>query len=149
MRDDSKIEEMVLEAKEEAKPISYEDSSPIQSKIVKKINKSVCVEDNVNFELGFVGPHSKHFFTLCFDDILSVELSKIVEDYENEEQHSYILYFTFDKQHKNTTHFKAKLFTMHHPLLGFLIFAPPPYERGKKMDSKLEVKFISSRWRKK
>ena len=126
MRDDAKIEEMVLEAKEEAKPISYEDSSPIQSKNVEKMNKSECVEDSVNFEVGFVGPHSKHFSTLCLDDILSVESSKIVEDCEDEEQESYILYFTLDKQHKNTPHFKAEWFTMLNPLLDFLIFVPPP-----------------------
>ena len=76
-----------------------------------------------------------------------MESLKIVEECEDEEQESYILYFTLDKKHKNTPHFKVELFTMHHSLLGFLIFVPPPYERGKKMDSKFGVKFKSSKWR--
>ena len=113
------------------------------------MNKSECVVDSVNFEVGLVGPHSKHFSTLFLDDILSVESFEIVEEYEDEEQESYILDFTPDKQYKIIPHFKAEYFTMHISLLGSLIFVPPPYERGKKMDAMLGMEFLSSRWRKK
>ena len=85
-RDDANIEDMVLEGKEEIKKISNKDSSPIWSEDVEKVNKSENVVDSVNFEVGLIGPHSKHFSTLYLDDILSVELFKIVEECEDEEK---------------------------------------------------------------
>ncbi|PHT60274.1 hypothetical protein CQW23_02637 [Capsicum baccatum] len=115
----------------------------------EKVNKSEGVVDCVNFEVGLVGPHSKYFSKLCLDDFLFVESFKIVEECEDEEQKFYILDFAPVKQHKNISHLKAEWFTMHIPLLSSLIFIPPPYDRGNKMDAMLGVKFISSRWRKK
>ena len=78
-----------------------------------------------------------------------MESFEIVEECDDEEQESYILDFTLNKQYKNTPHLKAEWFIMDHPLLDSLISVPPPYDRDKKMDAMLEVKFISSRWRKK
>ena len=40
---------------------------------IENLNKSECIVDSVNFEVGLIGPHSKHFSTLCLDDILSVK----------------------------------------------------------------------------
>ena len=54
MRDNSMIEDIVLEAKEETKKISNKDSSPIWSEDVDKVNKSECVVDSVNFEVELV-----------------------------------------------------------------------------------------------
>ena len=134
------------EQTQESQPLNYHLYFETE---IEKLNKSKCVVDSVNFEVGLVGPHSKHFSTLFLDDILSVESFEIVEEYEDEEQESYILDFTSDKQYKNTTYLKDEWFTMHIPLLGSLIFVPPPYERGKKMDAMLGMEFLSSRWRKK
>lgn len=125
MRDDTNIKDLVLEAKQKTKKISNKDSSPIQREDVEKVSKSECVLDSVRFEVELVVRHSKHFSTLCLDDILVVESSKIVKKCEDEDQESCILYFTLDKQYKNTLHCMTVLFTMHHPLLGFLISAPP------------------------
>lgn len=105
--------------------------------------------DGVNFKVRLVGPHSNHFSTLYFDNDMLVESSEIVEECEDTEQKSYILKFAPEKQHKSIPHFKAEWFTMHHSLLSFFIFIAPLYERSKKMDARLRVKFISSRLRKK
>lgn len=92
------------------------------------MNKIECVVEYVSFKVVLVGLHSKNFSTLCLDDVLSVESSKIVEECKDEGQESYILNFAPDKQHKNTPHFKADWITMHYPLLDSIIFIPPSYE---------------------
>lgn len=77
-----------------------------------------------------------------------MESSEIMKECKDKEQEFYILNCAPEKQHKNIPHIKDEWFIMLHPLLGSLIIVPPSYERREKIDVRLGVKFISSRWRK-
>ena len=57
--------------------------------------------------------------------------------------------FSSSQRQNNIPHIRAKKCKMRHLLLGSFIFIPPPLERKRTLDTKLRVKFISSKWREK
>ena len=85
MRDDVKIGEMVLEAKEEIKHNLCEDSSPFWS---KDTNRDATPKVRVS-------PHSNHFSTLCLVDVMKVESPKQMMNFENKKKNSYIISLSF------------------------------------------------------
>ena len=51
-----------MEQAQESQPLNCQLDLETEIEIV---DKSEGVEDSLNYEVGLVGPHSKHFSTLC------------------------------------------------------------------------------------
>ena len=116
-------------------------------------NSSMCKYEGVNnntiHKLGRIGPHSNHFSTLCLDDEKLIESFEPIEECMEEEQCVYILEFIVPRSENYIPHLGSKKCIMRYLLLGTFIFIPPPLERNRKIDSKLGVQFISSKWKEK
>jgi len=116
-------------------------------------NSSMCkyedVKNNAIHKLGRIGPHSNHFSTLCLDDEKLIEPSEPIEECMEEEQCVYILEFIVPRSENYIPHLGSKKCIMQYLLLGTFIFIPPPLDRNRKIDSKLGVQFISSKWKEK
>lgn len=116
---------------------------------VEKVSRSEDVKHNTILELGHIGPHSKHFSTLFLIGNLEIGPSKPTERCVDVEQCPYILKFAMPKRQNDIPHLRAKKYNMQHLLLGPFMFTPPPLEHNRKLEKKLGVKFISSKWNKK
>ena len=135
-----------VEQEEEFQPF---DQNIVDDANVEGVHMSEDVQNKAVSELGHVGPHSKHFSTLCFVGDMKIEPSKLLEKCINKEQEPYILKFATPKGQNSIRHLRAKKCKMRHLLLGSFIFTPPPQERSRKFDAKLGAQFISSKWREK
>ena len=75
---------MRLESPKDIEDINFVDSSIIDVEDVESPEVHVCER---------IGPHSKHFSTLCLDDDIEIESSESLEESRNNEQDAYILEF--------------------------------------------------------
>ncbi|MCE3215669.1 hypothetical protein HAX54_003167 [Datura stramonium] len=128
-----------------------EESPPLDDYLLvdvddEGLDKSDDAKHNAILELGLIGPHSKHFSTLCLVGNLEIEPSKPMERGVDEEQFPYILQFVMPKTHNDIPHLRAKKGKMQHLLLGPFKITPPPLKHNMKLKNKLGVKFISSKW---
>ncbi|XP_075106006.1 uncharacterized protein LOC107829108 [Nicotiana tabacum] len=138
--EDADVVEEILESTKD-----IEDTYLVDS-IVISVENVDCPNVHV---VERIGPHSKHFSTLCLDDDMKIESSEPLEESRNEEQSAYILEFFFPKSRDYTPHIKAKKCRILHYFIGPVRFVPPPHDRNHKFESKLGVQFINSRWRQK
>jgi len=138
--EDVNVEEVRLESAKDFDDTNFVDSSIID------------IEDVVSPEVHMferIGPHSKYFFTLGLDDDMEIESSEPLEESRNEEQGAYNLEFFLPERQDCIPHLKAKKCKIVQWLLRPIRFVPPPLDHSRKLDSKLGVQFISSRWRQK
>nr|XP_009768369.1 PREDICTED: eukaryotic translation initiation factor 2-alpha kinase-like [Nicotiana sylvestris] len=70
------------------------------------------VNSDTVLELGHVGPHSKHFSTLCFDDDIEIESSEPLEESMEEEQAAYILGFVVPEKKNYIPYIKAEKYRL-------------------------------------
>ncbi|MCD7452919.1 aconitate hydratase [Datura stramonium] len=135
-----------MKQEEESQPLDYSFLVYVD---VEEVDKSENVKHNAIFELGRIGPHSKHFSTLCLVGNLEIEPFKPMERCVDEEQCPYVLKFTMPRTHNDISHLRDKKYKMQHMLLGAFMFTPPSFEHNRKLEKKLGVKFISSKWKEK
>ena len=129
-------DDQLVEQKEEFQPFNYILFLNID---VEKEYKSENVVNSAALELRELESHSKHF---------SIK-SELMDECIDEEQGPYILKFFSPRRQNDIPHLRAKKCKMRHILLGSFIFIPPPLERSRKIDAKLGVQFISSKWKEK
>ncbi|MCD9646975.1 hypothetical protein HAX54_037252, partial [Datura stramonium] len=98
-----------MEQKEESQPLDYFLLVDVD---VEEVDKSEDVNDSSSLELGYIGPHSKYFLTLCLVGNLEIEHSKAMERCVDEEQCPYILKFIMSKRYNNIPHLRAKNYDM-------------------------------------
>ncbi|MCD7447437.1 hypothetical protein HAX54_029111 [Datura stramonium] len=108
-----------MEQEEESQPLDY---SLLVDVDVEEVDKSDDVKHNLILELGRIGPHSKHFSTLCLVGDLEIEPSKPMERCVDKEQCPYILKFIMQKTHNDIPHLRAKKYKMQHLLLSHFMF---------------------------
>jgi len=132
--EDSDVEEVILESAKDSKDTNFVDSS-------------VTNIEDVESPGVHIGPHSKHFFTLCFDDDMKIELSEPIEESTKEEQGPYILELSMRERQDYVPHLKTKKYRIVQWLFGTTRFIPLPLVNKCKLEAKLGVQFISSRWR--
>ncbi|KAG5606597.1 hypothetical protein H5410_028089 [Solanum commersonii] len=80
---------------------------------------------------------------------MKFKLSDLMDECIDEEQVPYILKLLSPRRQNDIPHIRAKKCMMRHILLGSFMCIPPPLERSRKVDAKLGVKFISSKWKEK
>ncbi|MCD7448070.1 hypothetical protein HAX54_037772 [Datura stramonium] len=123
-----------MEQEEESQPL--EDSLLVDVD-VEEVDKGEDVKLNVILELGHIGPHSKHFSTLCFGGNLQIEPSNPMEKCVYKKQCPYILQFIMPKTHNDIPHLRANKGKMQFLLLGPFMFTPPPLENNRKLEKNL------------
>lgn len=125
------------------------DQNIINAAKVDEVRKVEDVKNNVVLELERIGPHSKHFSTLCLVGDMGIDPDEHMEESIDDEQSAYILKFVMPRRQNDIPHLRAKKCKMRYLLLGSFIFTPPPQERDRKIDAKLGAQFISSKWKEK
>ncbi|XP_060187447.1 uncharacterized protein LOC132616800 isoform X1 [Lycium barbarum] len=138
----------IRDAKEEKKL----ESTVVLRKMME-VDSSLGENENVkirkNLQIGRLKSHSKHFSTLDLYGDMGIEPHTSMLDGEEERQVSYILQFERVRRQNDIPHLKAKKCKMKKLTFGLFIYLPPPHERHHDLDSKLERKFISSKWKEK
>ncbi|KAG5571858.1 hypothetical protein H5410_061624 [Solanum commersonii] len=129
-------DDQLVEQKEEFQPFNYTLFLNID---VEKEYKSENVVNNVALELRQLESHSKYF---------SIS-SELMDECIDEEQDPYILKFFSPRRQNDIPHLRTKKCKMRHIIVGSFIFIPPLVERSRKIDVKLGVQFISSKWKEK
>jgi len=137
--EDADVEEIILESTRDVEDTNLVDSSVLGVEEVENLEVHV---------LERVGPHSKHFSTLCSDGEMGMDLYEHKKESKEEVDGPYILKFSRPSRQGDTPRSRAKKCIRLYLIFGSQEFVPPQ-EHNHKLEAKLGVRFISSKWRQK
>nr|XP_009804141.1 PREDICTED: uncharacterized protein LOC104249417 [Nicotiana sylvestris]XP_009804142.1 PREDICTED: uncharacterized protein LOC104249417 [Nicotiana sylvestris] len=144
LEDLKKYEEMLVEKArvehQQSIELDFEDADVVEEipESTKDIDDTYLVDssvisvedvDNLNVNaIERIGPHSKHFSTLCLDDDMEIESSEPLEEPRSKEQDACILKFFVPESRDYTSHLKAKKYRILHCFIEPVRFVLPPQE---------------------